>query len=251
MRCFIELSYDGSAYHGWQRQPESISVQQVMEETLSELIGQKTIVVGCGRTDTGVHASIFYAHFEWHGEFGARFKDYGQLAWKLNGMLPDDVGVRRIFEVGDRDHARFTAQERAYTYWVHTAKDPFLEGRSTRIYQELDLEAMNAGAKCLVQKADFAAFCKVGSLQKTTICDVRMAQWQREDVHRLRFDISADRFLRNMVRAVVGTLVDVGRGRMAPDMVEDVLRSKDRGRAGMSAAACGLYLSRIDYPFLA
>lgn len=251
MRCFIELSYDGSAYHGWQRQPESISVQQVMEETLSELIGQKTIVVGCGRTDTGVHASIFYAHFEWHGAFGARFKDYGQLAWKLNGMLPDDVGVRRIFEVGDRDHARFTAQERAYTYWVHTAKDPFLEGRSTRIYQELDLEAMNAGAKCLVQKADFAAFCKVGSLQKTTTCDVRMAQWQREDVHRLRFDISADRFLRNMVRAVVGTLVDVGRGRMAPEMVEDVLRSKDRGRAGMSAAACGLYLSRIDYPFLA
>jgi len=251
VRCFIELSYDGSAYHGWQRQPESISVQQVMEETLSELIGQKTIVVGCGRTDTGVHASIFYAHFEWHGAFGARFKDYGQLAWKLNGMLPDDVGVRRIFEVGDRDHARFTAQERAYTYWVHTAKDPFLEGRSTRIYQELDLEAMNAGAKCLVQKADFAAFCKVGSLQKTTICDVRMAQWQREDVHRLRFDISADRFLRNMVRAVVGTLVDVGRGRMAPEMVEDVLRSKDRGRAGMSAAACGLYLSRIDYPFLA
>jgi len=226
-------------------------VQQVMEETLSELIGERTIVVGCGRTDTGVHASVFYAHFQWHGTFGSRFKDYAQLTWKLNGMLPDDVAVRRIFEVGDRGHARFTAQERGYTYWIHTAKDPFLEGRSARVYQNLDIEAMNEGAKCLVQKTDFAAFCKVGSLQKTTICDVRQAEWQQVAEHRLRFDISADRFLRNMVRAVVGTLVDVGRGRMAPEDVAGVLHSKDRSRAGMSAAACGLYLARIDYPFIA
>ena len=250
VRCFIDLSYDGTAYHGWQRQPESISVQQVLEEKLSDLLGQDTPVLGCGRTDTGVHASAFYAHFEWPGEFGARFANWEQAVWKLNGMLPPDIGVRRIFEVSGEDHARFSAAERAYTYWVHTQKDPFLEGRSARVYQELDLNAMNAAAAQLVFHGEFDAFQKTGGGQKTTICDVRHARWTRTDPHRLRFDITADRFLRNMVRAIVGTLLEVGKGRRAPEDMAALIASKDRKQAGTSAPACGLYLSRVDYPFL-
>jgi len=251
VRCFLDLSYDGTAYHGWQRQPASISVQQVLEEKLSSLLGRETAVIGCGRTDTGVHASAFYAHFEWPGEFGPRFANWEQGCWKLNGMLPPDIGVRRIFEVGETDHARFSAAERAYTYWVHTGKDPFLEGRSARVYEDLDLDAMNAAAAMLVFHGEFDAFQKTGGGQKTTICDVRHAQWTRTEPHRLRFDIMADRFLRNMVRAIVGTLIDIGKGRMAPEAMAEVIASKDRSRAGTSAPACGLYLSRVDYPFLA
>ena len=250
-RCFLDLSYDGTAYHGWQRQPEAISVQQVVEEKLSGLLDSETAVIGCGRTDTGVHASAFFAHFEWAGEFGSRFADWDQACWKLNGMLPQDIGVRRIFEVGEKDHARFSAAERAYTYWVHTAKDPFLEGRSARVYEELDIEAMNAAAAMLVFKGEFDAFQKTGGGQKTTLCDVRLAEWTRAEAHRIRFEITADRFLRNMVRAIVGTLLEIGRGRMPPEVMAEVLASKDRSRAGTSAPACGLYLSRVDYPFLA
>ena len=145
------------------------------------LLGSETTVIGCGRTDTGVHASAFYAHFEWEGEFGSRFANWEQACWKLNGMLPPDIGVRRIFEVGEQDHARFSAAERAYTYWVHTGKDPFLEGRSARVYQDLDLKAMNAAAAMLVFQGEFDAFQKTGGGQKTTICDVRHAQWTRTE----------------------------------------------------------------------
>ena len=166
-------------------------------------------------------------------------------------MLPSDIGVRRIFEVGEKDHARFSAAERAYTYWVHTAKDPFLQGRSARVYEALDLDAMNAAAELLVFHGEFDSFQKTGGGQKTTLCDVRLAEWTRTEHHRLRFDISADRFLRNMVRAIVGTLLEIGKGRMEPEAMADVIASKDRGRAGTSAPACGLYLSRVDYPFLA
>lgn len=250
MRCFLDLSYDGSAYHGWQRQPSSISVQQVLEERLSDLLGTPTVVVGCGRTDTGVHASAFYAHFDWEGEFGGRFSDWEQAAWKLNGMLPADIGVRRIFEVEKGCHARFDARERAYTYCVHTYKDPFLEGRSARVYQSLDMEAMNEAAAHLVFQGDFATFCKAGGGQKTTLCDVRRAEWVRTGEHTLEFHVVADRFLRNMVRAVVGTLLDVGKGRMAPKEVKRIVDSLDRNEAGASAPACGLYLSRVEYPFL-
>ncbi len=250
MRCFIDLAYDGTAYHGWQRQPNSISVQQVLEERLSDLLGEPTIVVGCGRTDTGVHASSFFAHFDWAGAFGTRFADWEQMVWKLNGMLPPDIGVHRIFEVGERHHARFDATERAYTYRVHTRKHPFLEGRSARVYQDLDVESMNAASRYLVFNGDFATFCKAGGGQKTTLCDVRLAEWRSEGPHRMRFDIVADRFLRNMVRAVVGTLLEVGRGRMSPGAVEEIVAACDRGRAGASAPACGLYLSRVEYPFI-
>lgn len=249
MRCFIDLAYDGTAYHGWQRQPGSISVQQVLEERLSDLLGADTCVVGCGRTDAGVHASAFLAHFDWEGEFGARFRDWREAAWKLNGMLPPDIGIQGIREVPEGSHARFDATERAYSYHVHTWKDPFLEGRSARVYQPLDLDAMNTAAAQLVFKGDFATFCKAGGGQKTTICDVRQAVWSRTDVHRLRFDIVADRFLRNMVRAVVGTLLEVGRGRMTPEDVSAAIAACNRDRAGASAPACGLYLSRVEYPY--
>lgn len=250
MRCFLDLSYDGSAYHGWQRQPTAVSVQQVLEERLSDLLGEPTIVVGCGRTDTGVHAAAFYAHFDWNGTFGPRFEDWQQAAWKLNGMLPADIGIHRIFEVPERAHARFDAVERAYTYHVHTWKDPFLEGRSARVYQELDVPAMNAAAERLVFKGDFAAFCKAGGGQKTTICDVRKAEWTQPSAHSYRFDIVADRFLRNMVRAVVGTLLEVGKGRMEASHVQEIVDAADRNAAGASVPACGLYLSRVVYPFI-
>ncbi len=251
MRCFLDLSYEGTAYHGWQRQPGSVSVQEVMEDRLSRLLGAETIVVGCGRTDTGVHASSFFAHFDWYGAFGDRFSDWDRAAWKLNGMLPPDVGVRRIFEVDERAHARFDATERAYTYRVHTYKDPFLEGRSTRVYQQLDVEAMNAAAAHLLFKGSFASFCKTGGGQKTTLCDVRHARWTQVSPTEFEFSIVSDRFLRNMVRAVVGTLLDVGRGRMSAAEMKEVIASGDRSRAGMSAQACGLYLSRVTYPYLA
>lgn len=250
MRCFLDLSYNGTEYHGWQRQPVAISVQQVLEEKLSDLLGCTTMVVGCGRTDTGVHASSFFAHFDWEGEFGSRFSDWEQAAWKLNGMLPADIGVKKIFQVDDRAHARFDATERAYTYHVHARKDPFLEGRSARVYHGLDLMAMNEAAQSLVFKGDFASFCKAGGGQKTTLCDVRHAKWTQTAEHRYRFDISADRFLRNMVRAIVGTTLEVGRGRMPVDHMRAVVAAADRGEAGASAPACGLYLSRVDYPFL-
>ena len=263
MRCFVKLSYVGTAYHGWQRQPESISVQQVVEERLGLLLGAggPVTVVGCGRTDTGVHASEFFAHFDVpQGLELEKFSDWDEAAWKLNGMLPSDIGVSRIWQVNDSAHARFDARERTYTYWVHLRKDPFLEGRSTRVYHNLDLGKMNIAAAHLValgdgsgvgpggNSGDFAAFAKTGGGQKTTLCNVRTAQWTAFDGSRLRFDISADRFLRNMVRAVVGTLLEVGSGRLAVDEMPDLIASKDRCRAGTSAQACGLYLSRVDYP---
>ena len=197
-----------------------------------------------------MHASAFYVHFDWDGPFTDRFADWEQAAWKLNGMLPPDIGVRRIFEVDDRAHARFDAQERAYTYHVHSWKDPFLEGRSARVYQTLDVEAMNRACEALVFKGDFAAFCKAGGGQKTTICDVRLAEWMVVDEHRYRFDVVADRFLRNMVRAIVGTCLEIGKGRMPADQMRQIVAAADRSMAGASAPACGLYLSRVDYPFI-
>lgn len=263
MRCFVELSYVGTAYHGWQRQPQSISVQQMLEEKLGQLLradGPIT-VVGCGRTDTGVHATQFFAHFDCAVDFDSasdstsdsttksrlKFSSWEEAAWKLNGMLPVDIGIRRIWPVHEKAHARYDAQERAYSYWVHLKKDPFLEGRSARVYHDLDVEAMNRAAAHLLGASDFKSFEKTGGGQKTSICDVRHAQWTVCADGRLRFDISADRFLRNMVRAIVGTLLEVGRGRMAPDDMLVLIASKNRSQAGTSAQACGLYLASVEY----
>ena len=249
MRVFIELAYDGTRYHGWQRQPQAITVQAVLEDTMARLFGGPCPVMGCGRTDAGVHASYFVAHAELpDGALGRRAANWEEAAMKLNGMLPHDIGIFAIHDVGAKAHARFDATERGYCYLIHTQKDPFLEGRSTRVHGTLDLEAMKAGATHLVQQGDFASFCKAGPDQGTTICDVREARWEVLGRDRLAFYIAADRFLRNMVRATVGTLIDVGKGKRSPEDLPAILAAKDRSAAGKSVLGCGLYLNHVTYP---
>jgi tRNA pseudouridine38-40 synthase len=249
MRVFLELAYDGTRYHGWQRQPQSITVQQVLEDTLARLFGGPCPVMGCGRTDTGVHARYYVAHAQIPEEaVGGRVASLSDATLKLNGMLPPDIGVFAIHEVGEKAHARFDAVERGYTYLMHNVKDPFLEGRSSRFYGDLDVRAMEAACFHLVQKGDFASFCKAGSDQGTTICDVREARWETLGPHRWAFHITADRFLRNMVRATVGTLLEVGKGKRKPEDLVEILAAKDRAAAGKSVLGCGLYLTRVVYP---
>ena len=229
MRVFIELAYDGTRYHGWQRQPQSITVQEVLEDTMARLFGGPCPVMGCGRTDAGVHASYFVAHAELpDGALGGRVTDWEEAAMKLNGMLPHDIGIFAIHDVGPKAHARFDATERGYCYLIHTQKDPFLEGRSTRVYGEYDWDQMQQACSHLIAAKDFASFCKAGSDQGTTLCDVRVAEWRQVAHGHWHFHIVADRFLRNMVRAVVGTLLDVGRGKRPASDVDRALDATAR-----------------------
>lgn len=250
LRVFFELAYDGRPFHGWQRQPHSISVQQVLEEAIERLTRQQVAVVGCGRTDTGVHAAYYVAHVQFSSNpVGTdRLPDWDRLVHKLNGVLPPEVAIHTMAPVAPNAHARFSAKERGYTYWLHAAKDPFLNGRSTRIYHPLEVGAMQQAASRLVRQGDFAAFCKAGGGPQTTLCDVRRCTFTQVGATQYRLDIAADRFLRNMVRAVMGTLLEVGVGKRAPEDVERVLASGDRSAAGKSAPSDGLYLSHVDYP---
>lgn len=249
MRVFIELSYDGAPFHGWQRQPHCLSVQQVLEEKLALFTGEPMPIMGCGRTDTGVHASYYVAHADWpiDSPKAKRFASWEEAAWKLNGMLPPAISIHRISEVAANAHARFDAVERGYIYRMHTYKDPFLVGRSVRVMRQTDFDRMREAIPQLVRRGDFAAFCKVGSDNKTTLCDVRFAEL-RQVGEGYEFEIRADRFLRNMVRAVVGTLFEIGQGRMNPSDLEAVINAGDRGAAGASAPGEGLYLNRVVYP---
>ena len=249
MRVFLELAYDGTRYHGWQRQPNAMTVQEVLEDTMARFFGEVCSLMGCGRTDAGVHAKYFVAHAMLpEGCVGEHSISLDEAVLKLNGMLPHDIGIYAMHRVKDNSHARFDAVERGYTYWVHTHKDPFLRSRSTRIYGQLDLAAMEAASKHLIRKGDFASFCKAGSDQGTTICNVQQAHWEVLTPHRMAFHISADRFLRNMVRATVGTLIEVGKGRRHPDDLVDILDARDRSAAGKSVLGCGLYLTKVVYP---
>jgi tRNA pseudouridine38-40 synthase len=246
-RYFIRLSYDGSAFHGWQRQPNAVSVQEVLEEALCKILRQeKVITTGCGRTDSGVHATAFYAHFNAQNEI----VDAEQLVFRLNQFLPSGIGIQEVFRVGDKDHTRFDAIERGYHYYIHFKKDPFQYGRSMFYPYELDFDKMNHAASKLVFKGDFSSFCKSGGGQKTNICDVRKAEWTKVNEHQWVFHIVADRFLRNMVRAVVGTLIEVGRGRLSVEEMQLVIDKKERGAAGDSVHACGLYLTEVKYPYI-
>ena len=246
MRVFIELAYDGTNYHGWQRQPISATVQQSIEEALEKLCTEKCIVLGCGRTDAGVHASYFVAHADLSDNSLKRFDSLEQLAFKLNGVLNGDIAIFSITEVGSKAHARFDARERSYTYYIHTEKDPFLDGHSARVFGDLDIKAMQAAANKLIFKGDFASFCKTGADVKTTICDVRKVEIEQNG-YRIQIVIEADRFLRNMVRAIVGTLTMVGKGKLTQDEFQAVIDSCNRSKAGKSAPACGLYLARVGY----
>lgn len=242
MRYFITLSYDGRRYHGWQVQPNGDSVQQQLEHALGLLLRQATSVTGAGRTDAGVHARMMVAHFDTPTEV-----DGPQLAYKLNKLLPYDVAVERVERVADDLHARFSATRRTYRYYIHTRKDPFLNGRSCELHYPLDFAAMNEAAALLTTHDDFAAFCKAHADVKTTLCHVSEARWHQTSATTWYFEISANRFLRNMVRAVVGTLIDVGRGRLTLEGFQRVVEGKQRTAAGESMPAHALFLENIEY----
>lgn len=252
MRYFIQLSYDGTGYHGWQVQPNGVSVQEVLQKALSTLLRQPTEVTGAGRTDAGVHASMMVAHFDWpaahEGEGGEEAPlDCTQLTYKLNRLLPPDVAVQAVRPVGPDMHARFSATRRTYHYYIHTRKDPFLRGYSWQVNVPLDFALMNEAAQVLLEYSDFTSFSKTGTDVKTNICQLTEARWEQLKPGEWRFTVSANRFLRNMVRAIVGTLVEVGRHRMTISQMRHAIEAKDRQRAGESVPGHALYLTNIEY----
>lgn len=242
MRYFITLSYDGTRYHGWQIQPNGDSIQQELQKALSTLLRQPVEVVGAGRTDTGVHAKMMVAHFDWEEPL-----DEKQLSYKLNKLLPQDIAVQEVRQVADDMHARFSAISRTYHYYIHTRKDPFLQAYSWQIPFALDFEKMNEAAKVLLEYKDFTSFSKVNTDTKTNLCDLKEAYWEEVAEGQWRFTITANRFLRNMVRAIVGTLVEVGRGRTGIEEMRQIIEAKDRCQAGESVPGKALFLVDIKY----
>jgi tRNA pseudouridine38-40 synthase len=242
VRYFISLAYKGTHFHGWQVQPNAVSVQEKINEGLSMLLKEDVMILGAGRTDAGVHAKQMYAHFDTDNEF-----DCEKIAYRLNSYIDDAILIKSIFSVSDTTHARFHATARTYEYWLCQEKNPFLKDGAWMMYSNLDFGLMNEAAAYLTEVKDFTSFAKIHSDVKTHICDVRKAIWeQKGDVW--VFTIEADRFLRNMVRAIVGTLVDVGKGKMTLQEFKNVITKMDRGSAGVSAPAPGLYLVKVEYP---
>lgn len=242
MRFFITLSYDGTRFHGWQVQPNGISVQGELQRGLSLLLRQDIVVTGAGRTDAGVHASMMVAHFDYEGELDCR-----QLAYKLNKLLPQDIAIQKVEPVSDDMHARFSATSRTYYYHIHTEKSPFERHFSCELHYPLDFDRMNEAARMLMEYEDFGAFCKSHADVKTTLCHVTKAEWHQTSPSTWYFEITANRFLRNMVRAVVGTLIEVGRGRMSLDDFRKVIEGKRRTEAGESMPGNALFLVDITY----
>ena len=242
-RYFVTLSYDGTRYHGWQIQPNGVSVQERLQEALSTLLREPIAVTGAGRTDAGVHARMMVAHFDWKGDA----IDGQQLAYKLNRLLPYDIAVSKVEMVSEDMHARFSATSRMYHYYIHTTKDPFQRAYSCEIHYPLDFAKMNDAARILMTYEDFGAFCKSGADVKTTLCQVTKAEWVQTSPTTWYFEIRANRFLRNMVRAVVGTLIEVGRGRLSLDDFKKVIEGKQRSDAGESMPGNALFLEDIVY----
>ena len=247
-RYFVTFSYDGTRYHGWQIQPNGDSVQQRLQEALSTLLREDICVTGAGRTDTGVHARMMVAHFDTDACFEAeKGINERQLAYKLNRLLPYDIAVEKVEKVSQEMHARFSATSRTYHYYIHTKKDPFRRAYSCELHYELDFEKMNEAARVLMEYEDFGAFCKAGADVKTTLCRVTEARWIQTSETTWYFVITANRFLRNMVRAVVGTLIDVGRGRLSLEEFRKVIEGKRRTEAGESMPGNALFLEKIVY----
>ncbi|WP_179345566.1 tRNA pseudouridine(38-40) synthase TruA [Winogradskyella ursingii] len=242
MRFFIELSYNGKAYHGWQNQPNAITVQEVVEKALSILLKRKISIMGAGRTDAGVHASQMFAHFDFYEAINSK-----DLVYKLNSLLPKDIAVANVFQVKDDAHARFHASGRTYHYRVSTSKNVFSYDYAYQMQLPLNVDKMNEACNILLQYSDFQCFSKSNTDVKTYYCNVKEARWERKE-NELIFVISADRFLRNMVRAVVGTMISVGLGKFKPGDLHQIIASKDRSEAGFSVPGHGLYLVRVDYP---
>lgn len=243
-RYFIFISFKGTSYHGWQLQPRALTVQEVLDEALSLILSEKICTTGAGRTDAGVHASFFCAHFD------SSFSDLDNkrnFVFKLNRFLPDDISVKEIRKVIPDANARFSAVSRTYKYFISRTKDPFTYDSSWFIHGPLDVENMNKVSALLLNYSDFTSFSRLHSGNKTNICRVYRAFWTNEE-NNLIFTIRADRFLRNMVRALTGTIVNVGKGKINAGEFEMIIQAKDRGRAAMSAPAKGLFLTDIEYP---
>lgn len=241
-RYFIKLAYHGANFHGWQIQDNAHSVQAEINEKLSLLINQKVNVVGCGRTDTGVHAREFYAHFDTKNNLD----DPEETGYKLNRFLPPDIVVYKIFEVSGEMHARFSAISRLYRYYINPLKDPFVQGQSYFYHGPLDVTKMNKAASYLMVYNDFTSFSKLHTQTNHNHCYVTMAKWTKEE-NKIIFTIKADRFLRNMVRAIVGTLMEIGKGKLQPEDMKKIIEAKDRSKAGFSVPAEGLFLEAVEY----
>ncbi len=242
-RYFIELAYDGTPFHGWQIQPNAKSIQESLNNTLSTILRSEIYVVGCGRTDTGVHAKLFYAHFDFNNEIS----DLDQLTYKCNRLLDPAIAIFRFFKVGEDAHTRFSAISRSYEYLITQQKDPFAVNRKWEMREKLNVDRMNQAAAALLEYKDFTSFSKSNTQTETNLCDVTEAYWTQNG-NALNFRITANRFLRNMVRAIVGTTIEVGQGRINTADFKSIIEAKNRSEAGLSVPAHGLYLSNIVYP---
>lgn len=243
-RYFIYLAYDGANYHGWQIQPNGISVQECLMKALATFLRREIEVIGAGRTDAGVHATLMVAHFDFEGDA----LDVELVADKLNRLLPPDISVYQVRRVKSDAHARFDATARTYKYYITTSKNPFNRQYRCRIHGNLDFKRMNEAAQELFDYSDFTSFSKLHTDVRTNICRITMAEWTQVDEATWVFTIRADRFLRNMVRAIVGTLLEVGRGKMTVQDFKQVIELQDRGKAGTSAPGQALFLVNVEYP---
>jgi len=242
-RYFIKLAYNGTNYHGWQIQDNAHSVQAEITEKISIMLNEEISIVGCGRTDTGVHAREFFAHFE-VSELKFELKDF---VFKLNSFLSSDIVIYDIYKVQSDLHSRFSAESRTYSYYISLVKNPFSEEISYYYNGELDVEAMNKACSFLLVHTDFTSFSKLHTQTATNNCVIQSARIERIGSD-LVFTITADRFLRNMVRAIVGTLMEIGKGKMNANYINEVIEAKDRSKAGFSVPAHGLFLEKVVYP---
>ena len=242
-RYFLEIAYKGTAYHGWQLQENAQTVQAELNQALETILRHPVETMGCGRTDTGVHASQHFVHVDTELELNERHLH------SLNAILPDDIALKRFLHVAPEAHARFDATLRAYEYHIHTQKNPFRTDFSWLVKESLDIVLMNETAAFLLDYTDFSCFSKSNTQTFTNNCKIETAYWQETEFG-LVFRISADRFLRNMVRAIVGTLVDIGQGKVPPSAIRDIIESKNRSNAGVSVPACGLSLTEVHYPYI-
>jgi len=247
MRYFVELSYNGTPFFGWQRQQNQITVQEVLENAFSMFLKNEIELTGCGRTDTGVHAKQFFAHFEYNNLLSNSC--CSKLQHKLNSFLPNEIVIHRIFQVEENAHARFCALDRTYKYYVTTTKEPFHFKSLYRVYEKLNIEAMNVAANLLIGNKDFTSFSKLHTDVNNNFCEIKVAFWEQKN-EQLVFTITANRFLRNMVRAIVGTLLLVGKGKISIADFEDIVLQKNRCKAGMSVPAHALFLEKINYKFI-
>jgi tRNA pseudouridine38-40 synthase len=243
MRYFIRIRYRGTAYHGWQMQPNAITVQEVLDEAMSKILREPISTLGCGRTDTGVHASDFYAHFD----VSLPIENLDFILQRLSAMRLKGIQICEIIPVPENAHARFDAISRTYEYRISLTQDPFIEGLTHYIHTPINVEVMNEATQYLLGKNDFSAFSKSNTQVFTNNCDIKFAHWKKDD-QLLVFTIKADRFLRNMVRAIVGTMLEIGQGKIAPADMAEIIKSGDRSNAGMSVAAQGLFLTKVEYP---